>query len=304
MNALATASLARAWLLVALGFAMFPNVDIWVAQQFYVPALGGFYLDHVKSLALLREVIWNLFHLVALVVILFGLQAWYSNQKLEIPGRFWAFCASLIVLGPVLLVNLGFKAHWGRARPAQIDSFGGEAQFTPALQFADECARNCSFVSGEAAAATVSAIIAGLVLWNVVPPHRRRPLVVVLISFVVIGASLRVMKGRHFLSDVVWAALMMMTLAVWLGRLFRLASALPRVTAQALRNDAGLFWGDIRLCLTPALRELARLLRGGRRLFALTLGRSLLARPKEQRLALAPSTKRRPADVRPTPGSR
>ena len=68
-----------------------------------------------------------------------------------------AFC-----FGPGLVVNGVLKAFWGRARPSQILEFGGAAQFTPPVQIADQCARNCSFVSGEASGVTMLAIAIGV----------------------------------------------------------------------------------------------------------------------------------------------
>src|SRR5207249_3238038 len=50
-----------------------------------------------------------------------------------------------------LIANTLFKDHWGRARPAQIEAFGGTRQFTPAPLPAAQCDRNCAFVSGHAA---------------------------------------------------------------------------------------------------------------------------------------------------------
>ena len=61
-------------------------------------------------------------------------------------------CALLsLVIGPGLLINLILKENIGRARPAQVQAFGGRQQFSPALQQAHECERNCAFVSGHAA---------------------------------------------------------------------------------------------------------------------------------------------------------
>jgi lipid A 4'-phosphatase len=50
-----------------------------------------------------------------------------------------------------LLANTLLKDHWGRARPTQIEAFGGLQRFTPAPLPAAECERNCAFVSGHAA---------------------------------------------------------------------------------------------------------------------------------------------------------
>ena len=51
-----------------------------------------------------------------------------------------------LLLGPGWVVNEALKNHWGRARPEQVSDFGGAQRFTPALQPADQCVKNCSFV--------------------------------------------------------------------------------------------------------------------------------------------------------------
>lgn len=256
------------WLCVALVFAVMPWIDLKISALFYDPGHGRFLLEQSQALQVLREVLWNFFHLIALVVLIYGVQALYSAQSLYIPGRFWGYCLTLIVVGPVILVNLGLKSHWGRARPAEVEAFGGTQVFTPALQFADQCSNNCSFVSGEASAAMVSAIILGLLLWNVVPQKRRPVLILGLAVFVVLAGGLRVMKGRHFVSDVVWAWVFMATLAVWLARIFDLRSALRCVTHDALRADLRSLGRDISAGVAkvlrgvrPALRNLLRMLR-------------------------------------------
>lgn len=250
--------LAQIWLATALLFAVFPGLDIWVSAQFFDATSGAFPTQTLPGMQLLREVIWNLFHLVALVPLLFAVQALYTKAPLRIPGRFWGYCVTLVLLGPVVLVNLGLKSNWGRARPAQIEAFGGHAQFTPPLQWADQCANNCSFVSGEASAAVVCAILLGLMLWNVVPPARRRGMVILLVVFVLLASGLRVVKGRHFLSDVIWAAIFMATLASWLARVFDLRPALACVTASAMRADAMVFVTDVRAFFHKWRRRRAR----------------------------------------------
>src|SRR5262249_62173504 len=57
------------------------------------------------------------------------------------------------LVGPGLIVNSMLKQYWGRARPIEIHQFGGDAQFSRAGIPATQCRRNCSFPSGDAAAA-------------------------------------------------------------------------------------------------------------------------------------------------------
>ena len=61
----------------------------------------------------------------------------------------------MLVLGAGLVVNGILKDDFGRARPRDIEAFGGSSQFTPAFVVSHECDRNCSFSSGDGAGAFV-----------------------------------------------------------------------------------------------------------------------------------------------------
>jgi lipid A 4'-phosphatase len=132
-------------------------------------------------------------------------------------------------------VNGILKEHWGRARPEQV--FGGEAEFTAPLVIADECARNCSFVSGEAAAAAALAIVVGALSWPTLGPRGRRRAVALLGSVASAAGLMRVATGRHFLSDVVFAALVTAFVALALWTLMRVAPARDALSLPALRSD-------------------------------------------------------------------
>jgi lipid A 4'-phosphatase len=110
-----------------------------------------------------------------------------------------AFMVLAGALGPGLLVNSGFKDHWQRARPYQVEPFGGTQQFTRATVMTDQCNNNCSFVSGHVAC--------GFFLASLMLVHRRRRIVwgiTGVVSGLVIGFA-RMADGAHWLSDVLWA---------------------------------------------------------------------------------------------------
>ena len=113
------------------------------------------------------------------------------------------------VLGPGAVVNWGFKDNWQRARPYQVENFGGPQKFSRAAVMTNQCDANCSFVSGHVACG-VFLVSLGLV-------HRRRQrrwAAVGVLAGLVIGFS-RMADVAHWLSDVLWA--FPITLAVsWL----------------------------------------------------------------------------------------
>ena len=113
--------------------------------------------------------------------------------------RVLAYVVLAGILGPGAVVNLGFKDHWQRARPYQVQNFGGTSQFTRAAVITDQCDANCSFVSGHVACGVFFASLALL--------HRRRQwawAVVGTVSGLVIGFA-RMSDSAHWLSDVLWA---------------------------------------------------------------------------------------------------
>ena len=134
-----------------------------------------------------------------------------------------AFVLVAGILGPGAVVNWGFKDNWQRARPYQVENFGGAQKFSRAAVPSDQCDANCSFVSGHVACGVFLASL-GLV-------HRRRQR---LWAAAGVGAGLvigfaRMADVAHWLSDVLWAfpITLVTSWLVWkaLQRLYRKPSA-------------------------------------------------------------------------------
>lgn len=146
---------------------------------------------------------------VALLVYV-GASLWRGSPD-RVRRRAAMFLLAFIVAGPILLVNKGFKDHWGRARPYEITQFGGAHQYSAPLQPAAQCDSNCSFVSSHAAAGF--ALIG--VFWVT---QRRRWLVAGIALGSAVGLG-RMLQGAHFLSDIVfafWAVYFSAALLAWL----------------------------------------------------------------------------------------
>lgn len=202
-------------------FQIWPAVDLTVSGWFFDP-VAGFRLARDPWLEGIRMLVWRLSTAMVLLA-LAGLALALAGRRLwGIGARLWGFVALLYLLGPGLLVNGVLKRFWGRARPADIVEFGGAAHFTPPWPPADECARNCSFVSGEAAAAAalmVSALLILAVLRPRLAPAFHRFGTVLAVMLPGVGIGLRIATGRHFLSDTVFAALFVLAIALLLRRL-------------------------------------------------------------------------------------
>jgi lipid A 4'-phosphatase len=190
-------------------FVLVPQLDLAASGLF---ALGaeGFPLQHATWLGLINGSVLKISRAVSAVLLGLALLAWLAprTSMLARQRRALLFLFVALALGPGLLVNSILKDASGRARPAQIEQFGGTRHFTPAFVLADECDRNCSFVSGHVAAATMP--VAGYFV--AVTRRRRRQW---LAGGVVLGLAVglaRLAVGAHFLSDVVLA--MFLTWAV------------------------------------------------------------------------------------------
>lgn len=185
-------------------FRFVPGVDLFVSGLFYDPQ-HGFMLaawpplqEFTKSI---RWISWAILLTAAggaLWLRLRGRPLWRLDRNALI------FLVAALAIGPGILVNTVLKDHWGRARPYQVEAFGGEHQFTAAPIPTDQCTRNCSFVSGHAALGFSLVCFAFLL-----PAGRPRDLTLAgALSFGAVVGLARIAVGHHFLSDVVDAGLL------------------------------------------------------------------------------------------------
>lgn len=227
MNTGPTAAWRMSWLVwIVAGLCMLsfaPGLDIAFSNLFYTPG-AGFDWPRGGLLSFVREAVPTLI----LGTLLFCLLLWAAGLMSR--ETFWAlttrrmgYLVATLALGPGLLVEAVLKSHWGRARPNDLAVFGGDAIFTPPVLIAQECASNCSFVSGHAAIAFwVTAY--GFLL----PAPWRVCAVTMGMIFGALVGLVRVIQGAHFLSDVVFAGALVLTVNLLLAR-FILSESRKRV---------------------------------------------------------------------------
>lgn len=213
------AALIIASALVLLIFGLFPNLDLLSSGEFYNGSL--FAVDQVKWISRLRYVVWDATIAMPLVALGLWLLTLVLKRPIILGPRVWGYILLVFVLGPGLLVNAGFKAYWGRARPYSVTDFGGTLNFSPAYQISDQCSHNCSFVSGEGAGAMALAIAFLMILYAL--RHHLPRLVLRLgqgLTLAMLGfvGWQRVASGGHFLSDVLLSWLFVALIAALLGR--------------------------------------------------------------------------------------
>jgi lipid A 4'-phosphatase len=187
-------------LVIALIPAFWPSVDLQVSAYFLQTAL--FRTHDWWWVRCINEYTPAAFRTLA-VVCLFAWMGLALRARTKPMWTAWAARVAFVGLalwaGPGLLVSAS-KEVTLRARPAQVQEFGGPWIFTPALQRGGMCNdSNCAFPSGHT---SDGVFLASLMLLF---PHRRKTWACVgMVSGVVVGFA-RVSVGAHWLSDALWA---------------------------------------------------------------------------------------------------
>jgi membrane-associated PAP2 superfamily phosphatase len=193
--------LGAAALLTAVLFAN-GSLDMAAARWFYEPA--G--VDHWP---LARQQPWSVLYRAApwltagLVVLGFAALGVGLARRRGALTRSAAVLLLAVTIGPGLLDNALFKDHWQHPRPRELSELGGAWHYVPTPLIGSE--GGASFPCGHCSVGFLYA--AGLWIWR-----RRRPrwagasLACGLALGVLLGLG-RMAAGAHFLSDVIWSAL-------------------------------------------------------------------------------------------------
>lgn len=226
-------SLLLATCLASAVFVAFPAIDLATARLFYDGA--GFPIATSRPVETIRVTLYAAEDIGFLVALAATLR---RRPFLGLATRTWLFQTLIFLLGPGLMVSAVLKPIWNRARPFQTIPFGGTAPFTPAWVIGGECCGHKSFVSGEMAGATALAICLFVVLranrvrLGQVPYRVGGTLTLAIPTFT---AWQRMAAGRHFLSDIVLAALLTLLLAAALHRMLgRPAESQALLTSQPI----------------------------------------------------------------------
>ena len=231
-EALCLAALA---LLAALLFAS-SSLDVAAARWFYRA-------DTSEHWPLARQFPWPLVYraaswITASLVIgsLVALAAGIACRR-----RHWrshaVYALLSVVLAAGLLGNAVLKDHWQHPRPRDIVEFGGPLHYVPSPLIGHE--GGASFPCGHCTVGFLYAL--GWWIWK-----RRHPVraALSLAMGLVLGTLLgvgRMAAGAHFLSDIVWSALLAFIMAHLLHHhLLRLPAATPWVRGRTGAIAAGL----------------------------------------------------------------
>jgi lipid A 4'-phosphatase len=203
------AVVAVLWALAIVVALFAPDLDLHLMKLIHA-ATGGRFLGNGGLWAPLYFGLPYLIYAIAalaLILLVAGITGWSPARRVR--------RSAILVLGTLLaylvIVESVLKNNWGRARPRDIAEFGGNASYTPPLMPADQCAANCAFVSGHAAAAFTLVAVA-----LVVPTRWRVPAFSAALVVGLLTGAMRIMQGAHFPFDIVFAGLIVVTAALLL----------------------------------------------------------------------------------------
>lgn len=183
------------------------RLDIDAARLFYRPGA----LDHwplaarAPWLQLYAASTWITASLLGIGLVVLGAGALRGRALWR---RYATFMLLTVIIGPGLLINTVFKDHWDRPRPRDVIEFAGPLHYAVAPLRGEG---GTSFPCGHCSVGFLYAL--GWWIWR-----RRRPHLAAasLAAGIVVGLALglgRMAAGGHFLSDVLWAALIAYAIA-------------------------------------------------------------------------------------------
>ncbi len=204
---------------LALVFALWPGLDM-ATTQFARSLADGAFAPRDGTWWPLYAWMQPAFFAFAIGVLLLGLASWFLRRPLlgVTPRRAFFVVLSLALIQG-LAIDVYLKSGFGRARPREMEAFGGDFLFTPFYLVSQACQKNCSFVSGHAGMAFSSVVLSFL------PQKRAHRLwiLVFALAFGLITGWMRVIQGGHFLSDVLFSGMVVFGLT-WLLALVCLSS--------------------------------------------------------------------------------
>lgn len=200
--------------LLGIFFFLHPEVDLLISNYFY-NHIEGFYLKHSWFGKFTHSIVPVIVIVFILGAIILGVRKLIKVRSIN-PMHYIKIIYVMLVCiaGPGLVVNVVFKENFGRARPVQVEHFGGHAKFTPAFVISKQCYSNCSFVSGHASM--------GFVFFAFAFINRGRKRVFYNVLAVTLGLVIglgRIVQGAHFLSDVVFSGVFVYMAAYVLAKL-------------------------------------------------------------------------------------
>jgi lipid A 4'-phosphatase len=189
------------FLISSVVLVLFSGIDIRISRLFFDQ---GFLLAGQSWYALFRQ--GTIYSIVLSLVAVVGFNRVAKRNLCGVDARKVVYLLCVLILGAGLIVNVIFKEGFGRARPRDIEEFGGSKHFTPVYIVSHECKSNCSFSSGEGAGAFFALALAMAL-------SRKRKVFLAGVGFGCLVSILRIASGAHFFSDSVVSFFVMLIVA-------------------------------------------------------------------------------------------
>lgn len=213
-------------------FALFPEVDLKFSNLFF---------DSEKNIFPLRDALFSqiiyysvrviavLTFFISLFVVIYDFNSTFLKNiyskffpsftskirgLIKINKRQAMFLLLIILITPGILVHWVMKPMWERARPVNVQEFGGDMNFTNFYHFGVGQDGN-SFPSGHASMA-----VALLAVVFLVGKERQRKVTIGISIYAVIASLCRVWQGGHFLTDIIFSAIITMWTILILKKYF------------------------------------------------------------------------------------
>ncbi len=199
-----TQAILGCFLGISLLLVALPAIDLGISRLFYD---DGFYMaDSGWTKFFHNSVSWFVYGALLVVGGAYAFNKIFRRYACGIDGRKAIYLVLVLGLGSGLIVNGVFKEGFGRARPKNVEAFGGMAKFTPAYYISSNCAHNCSFSSGDTSAAFFALAFIPIA-------RRRRAVAAAAVAYGVVVSGARIASGSHFFSDTVVSFFVMLTIA-------------------------------------------------------------------------------------------
>jgi lipid A 4'-phosphatase len=194
-------------------FAYWPELDPMVSAWFYTHD-QGFYLKENKVISAINTSVSIEIAIIVTVAAIFSLRELIKVRSLHLKHYpFSLYIALTALVGPGFLAEFALKYLLHRPRPSCVLDFGGVDPYTSIFEVG-KCLDDCSFASGHTATAALTIIFALLL-----PRGVTRQIGLVMASlFTGAIAFARVAVGKHFLSDTLFAVILVLFIA-WVFRI-------------------------------------------------------------------------------------
>jgi len=194
--------------LIFLGIVLyfFPEFDLAISR-FFFDETNKFYFSNEPILKIIYKSVNLLVITMGIGIIGTYFYQLYTKKSMKyFDKKALVYLFMVFAFGSGVIVNLGLKQNFGRARPTQIVQFGGEKKFTPATVVNSAYIKDChSFSCGHCSFAL--GFIAFFFLF------RKRWILITAIGYGLIVSLGRIMQGGHFFSDFIFSWIVMLLTA-------------------------------------------------------------------------------------------